>query len=216
MDSQHRHELKENDLAEFLTNFGEWWSKHGKSLLITALVVGLGLGGYRMFKTKSSMAHENAWNDLATTSSPEAFRILAQEHGDPAVRALAYRNAADLLLAAARVPTEIPEQNEKMLVEAKQLYQKLLEQAPHKVYKLNAMIGLANVAESRKQWDEAAETWQSTLQLASDEYPVITAQAKHRLEFLDRLKVPVFLAPDPLPEISQPENSTDELDLTFD
>ena len=70
MDTQHRHELKENDLAEFLENFGEWWNKHGTvAMLILLFLVG-GFLGYRLLRARAIDQREAAWRDLANTTKP--------------------------------------------------------------------------------------------------------------------------------------------------
>ena len=65
MDSKGRHELKDNDLAEFLENFGDFWSRHGNGIMVAVtlfLVVWIGL---RYYNSTQAQSHENAWADLA-------------------------------------------------------------------------------------------------------------------------------------------------------
>ena len=51
MKSEHRHELKTNELAEWLSNFPEWLKENSKTIIgITALVViVVGFYGWRRY-----------------------------------------------------------------------------------------------------------------------------------------------------------------------
>ena len=104
MDSEHRHELNENDLANFLTHFGQFWAKYGNGILAVLAIAALGFAGWRWASNSRTAAHESAWTDLATATSPESLRQVAHAHSDPAVGALALLNAADLLLAESSRP----------------------------------------------------------------------------------------------------------------
>ena len=103
MDSQHRHELEQNDLVVFLTHLNEWWAKHGQITLIVILVVVGTFTGTRYYQHNKMMAHENAWGGLARSTSPESYRATAADN-EGTVKALAYLRGADLLLAQATVP----------------------------------------------------------------------------------------------------------------
>lgn len=101
MDSEHRHELKENDLQQFLANFGEFWNKHGNTLLITLTVVLVIVFGIRIYRSSVSTAHDAAWFDLANANSPASLKQVALDHSNPTVQAMAYLHAGDMLLEEA-------------------------------------------------------------------------------------------------------------------
>ena len=88
MDSQHRHELKENDLAQFLANFGQWWGKYGNYLLVIVLVISVTVLGRRWMNASATTANEAAWSDLAYSTSPDTYQLIAQTHDNPAARCL--------------------------------------------------------------------------------------------------------------------------------
>jgi predicted negative regulator of RcsB-dependent stress response len=210
MDSEHRHELKENDLEQFLRNFKEWWGKHGNFLLVVILLAVLVFGGVRLYRGRLRDLHNQAWSDLANATSPEVYRQVVSEHDNPTVQALALLRAGDLQLQRATQPPQTdslgqtkpettlsPADRQAALEDATGLYQQVLQQdtAPPLI-KLNARVGLASIAEARKQWDQARELWEAVKKDAGDTLPVIRAQAEGRLAMLDQLKSPVEFAPD--------------------
>lgn len=114
MDSEQRHELKENDLQQFFENFGEFWSKHGNTLLITVTLILLVVFGIRMYRSTVSSAHDAAWFDLANANSPASLKQVALDHSDPTVQAIAYLHAGDMLLDEAlrdSATTPVPEES---------------------------------------------------------------------------------------------------------
>ncbi len=222
MDSEHRHELQENDLAEFIANFGEWWSKHGNTVLTVILVVSVVFLGKRWIDARAESAHEQAWSDLATATSPESFRHTAESHDNPAVRALAYLQGGDLLLAQSKknqdaspdaAPSTAPPLTpDQALHEAELMYKQVLaDPNTHTVFKLNAHLGLATVAESRQLWNEAQQQYQAIIDTAGPGYDAIAGQARARLANLDELAKPIYLV-EPTPQLSiDPIDSLDAL-----
>ena len=221
MDAEHRHELHQNDLAEFLANFGEWWSKNGlRTLLIIFLAVGA-VFLYRLHRTSAERAHDELWNDLALATSAAQYRGVAKSHDNPTIQALAYLRAGDLELRKAIAPAEKPdvdetaddlaERRKKLLDAAEQDYNAVVDNpAAHTAMKLNALLGLASVAESRSSWDEAKEIYQQIQEQASAGYEGIAKIALRRSEALDRAAVPVAFAPDPPPEPAEDPDSIGE------
>lgn len=228
MDSEHRHELKENDLAEFIANFGQWWSAHGKTFLTVLLVVVGSFTGWRWIQNQAAQAKEKAWTDLAFATSPESYQYVAQSHKDPAVRALAYLRAADLSLAIAMVPagtdpndddnsadtpTVTPDQ---ALRDAGDMYQLAIDEpGTHPIYKLNAYLGLAAVAEGQHEWDTARGHYQTAFDQAQPGYTAIATRAKAGLDTLDRLMKPVVFGPEALAtQPSETESAPTQEDTT--
>lgn len=224
MDADHRHELKENDLAEFLTHFGEWWQKHGTKLTVIVLVVVATYAGKRLIDTRSNAALEGAWGDLATSTSPESYQFVAQSHAVPAVKALANLRGADLLLAQAVVPPDDEQEAQattdndphQALLDAAAMYQQVID-APSALlaYKLNAHLGLAAVAESFQQWGQAQQHYNTVLDLAGPAYAAIAHRTRTRLGMLDRLDKPVVFAPD-LPPAAEPDSLPSNPDFSSD
>lgn len=207
MDSKHRHELQQNDLADFLANFRTWWEKHGNKVLTVVLIVLAFFVIKRFLDARKMAAHETSWTDLANASSPDAFTRIAREHAGTPVEALAYLNAGDLLLQEVAIP-EAPTatapatraDSAAKLDEAEANYNKArnVPEASETV-KLNALLGLASVAESRGKIDEARDYYNQVIEQAEN-FAFIRGQAKARLAMLDSLARPVSFGTDrPLP-----------------
>lgn len=223
MDTQHRHELKENDLAEFLENFGEWWNKHGTvAMLILLFLVG-GFLGYRLLRARATDQREAAWRDLANTTKPGIFRTVAEMSDDPVVRAVAYLRGADLLVSETSQQAygdsdsaDLKAQQQRNLDEAEDLYRKVLEVADAEqisdLFRLNAWLGLASVYEDRRSFDKAAELYQKVQEQAGPANPALAANAKARTAMLGKLAIPVVFSPPlpPPPADTPPSPSTNE------
>src|SRR6056297_2423925 len=67
MKSEHRHELKTNELAEFLEHFPEWFNKHLKTIIYIAVVVVLVIGAYIWKRYQSQVV--NVGKDIAVTKA---------------------------------------------------------------------------------------------------------------------------------------------------
>ena len=204
MQPEERHELKQNDLQEFLANFGEFWKKSGNSILILITIAVVIFAGYRIYSTRMESRYENTWADVALTSSPASFADLAESLPFPAARAKAALNGADLYLQEALAPGRAaagePSAEEK-LARAQALYQAALDEDVHEVMHLNALLGLAEITLAREQFDAAAEQFAALVARAGDAYPVHTGIAQQRLDAMDRLRNPVPLAADPPPTV---------------
>lgn len=198
MDSKHRHELEQNDLQAFFTHFGSWWEKHGTRTLLIVLIVSGVLVGATVYRQSVDQTLNAAWTDLAANEEPNGLRAVASEHDLPEVQALAQLGAADVFLKNALTETDA-DKKQQMLRDAADLYdQAMHNQEVHKVYRFNAMLGRASIAESMKDWD-AARSHYETLIAQADQYPVILSLAKGRLSMLDQIQQPVVLGPDPEP-----------------
>lgn len=203
MDAKERHELKDNDLAEFLQNFGEFWNKHGNSISVAILVVLVAWIGLRFYSNMQATSHENAWADLASTSTPNGYRERAREDtGFGAIREIALlRGAEQYHQQAIKIESDKAagsEQNpgvmsaEDSLKNAEAMYQQVLDSKSDPVFLANAAVGLANVAETRGDFDAAEKYWTRAEKIATDaKLGAIAAQAKIRLGMLDELKQPI-------------------------
>lgn len=207
MQSEERDELKQNDLREFLENFGEFWKKSGNTILIIITLVVVVFAGMRIYNTRAEARHENAWADLALTGSPHSFAELAADSPLPQTRAIANLHGADLFLARsldadddADTDTDTDEMPvSEMLSRAAAMYQAVLDEDVHEAYKINALLGLGEVALAREDFDAASERFEAVRERAGDAFPLHAGIARQRLADMDRLRQPVALAIDPDP-----------------
>ncbi len=213
MDSQHRHELEQNDLAEALSGFGKWWSKWGNAVLLVVLAAAVSFTVYRYLSVRAIDAHERAWFDLAAETSPQALQDVARNHSDPTIKAMAYLRGGDLQLALALTPESAlaPPVGDDAdgaaadaqpavdpataLEDAGTMYEQAAGFAPNATIKANALLGLASVAESKREFDAARGHYEGVLSLVGDRQPMLAAMAQARLDRLDELKTPVRFAP---------------------
>ncbi len=208
MDHKHREDLDQNDLLEFSFRAREWFTKYGSMLLWVLLAVAaiaLAVRWYSISKTRTRL---DAWNEVASAADPDSFRAIAREYEIAEVKALAYLRGADVELARVSIPQPPQSPNTTQpatrpagnIEEAKQMYLEVTKlQGISPVYKLNAMLGLAAVAEAERDWT-AAEQWYTSVENQAGEYTSIKSQAEARASRLESLKTtPAFAA-----EISPP------------
>lgn len=200
MDAKERHELKDNDLAEFLQNFGEFWNKHGNGISVAILVVLVAWIGLRFYNNMQATSHENAWADLASTTTPSGYRERAREDsGFGAIQEIAllrgaeqYHQQAIKLDSENTTPAPGMMTFEDSLKNAESMYQQVLDSKSDPVFLANAAVGLANVAETKGDFDAANKYWTRAEKIANDAHlGAIAAQAKIRLGMLDELKQPI-------------------------
>ncbi|MFW6335724.1 MAG: hypothetical protein ACOC3G_01150, partial [Phycisphaeraceae bacterium] len=99
-------------------------------------------------------------------------------------------------------PAETAEQKQR-LERAETMYQRVLEEAEAAEFRVNAMLGLAAVAESREQWDAAVDWYTQAEALGEQsQLPRIVSIADHRRNLLDKLRLPVAIVEAPEPEES--------------
>jgi tetratricopeptide (TPR) repeat protein len=221
MDSEHRHELKENDLLEFFRNFKNWWAKHGTQTLLVILVCVLALTGYRYFKGKEARERDAAWADLANVSTVEGRQQVAGMYPNrPGLANLALLQAADDLRTQAfavdelgnPAPATSPEPNEaqrKTLDDAAKLYQRVID-APQptepSLYKLNARMGLAAVHETLGEWDKAEAEYRNVIKEAGA-YRNIALVADRQIQTMDSRKEPIAFKL--APPVELPDETSD-------
>jgi len=209
MDAEHRHELKENDLAQFITNFGQWWSKHGLSTSIVLLVVLAGFAGWQITGAMRQRRHEQVWSQLTTTSSPDVLRRLAGEFSDPTARALANlwgaaRYNLQVSLPGAQDATTTAEAGFEGLDHADRMLAGVLEdpQVPELI-KLNAMLTQAAVQENRRDFDAAGRIYEKIEQRVGPGYESFRQRAGRRRKLLEKLRVPVVYGPEPVAKVDE-------------
>lgn len=217
MDSQHRHELEQNDLAAFFQNFGKFWNKYGNAISVVVLLVVIAILGKRLYDNRTATALERQWSELAAAGSPASYLAVEQEAGDATVRTQALLRGGDLLQLQASTPQEppappavegveapppqaprmrTPEEQAADLAEAEQRYRRALELSPHPIYTLNLKLGLAAVYEGQGRWDDAGKLYDEVVERAGDTYPALAAQGRFKRDLLPELQRPVVFAPE--------------------
>lgn len=201
MDPELRHDLEENDLLAFLTNFRQWWARNGTWVMAVVAVALLIWAGRRYWNYRQYSLREEHWGELDQLSNPQAAALLADESATPAFKALAYLRAGDLLLAKLVEERSSDEQARRELADqATAMYRRVLEVPGAPVLmQINAQLGLASLAEERGDWPSAEDLYQRVQEQARDLYPAIAKLAASRQQLLPRLRVAVAFAPEPAP-----------------
>jgi len=191
-------DLDRNDLEAALANAGDMWEKFGTKTTIIVLVAALSFMGWRLYSTWTHSTRESALTELAVETSPAGFERIANEYANPAVKARALLAGGDTALAEAiRLdPTTDADTRTTTLDEAAALYQRVLTLDAADVYQVNARLGLAAVAESREQWDAAADHYAAAADTAGQSLAYLAGLAKTRADRLDDIRQPIaFAAP---------------------
>lgn len=217
MDSQHRHELKENDLMEFLRNFKEWFNKYGTQVLLVILIAVLAYVGVNWFTGREMRQRQAAWAEYAASATPEGLAQLGDRYSRsrPGVAAMSLLDAADLLRREAVLgigpdaqnPTasgELTDDQRRTLEQAANYYQRVIDMpGTHLLYQLNAHMGLAATQVSLGDREAAREHYRAAMQ-ASGPYQQIRALAQMQMSRLDQLPARVAFAVKP-PDAETPE-----------
>jgi tetratricopeptide (TPR) repeat protein len=207
MDSEHRHELKENELAEFFRHFGQFWEKWGNSLLLVILVVLVAVVSVQIVTGHRFRQHEQNWSSLEFETHPSALAQVAESVKHPPIRALAHLRAGDALLRGDVVDAPSGFTVEAQPLDAAGRQRQLQEAAEHYeavrqmeradgLFRVNALLGLAAVAENQGQWDLAQQRYEQAIAEARDIHqPALGEHAAQRLAMLERLREPMTFAP---------------------
>lgn len=228
MDSQHRHELQENDLANALTgarsiwNDKDWWTRYGNKILLVLLLLSSAFLAKTWADNRTAAAHEQQWADLGMANSPESLDGVASSYSDTTVKSLALLRAGDLLAQRAAAgemvvtsftdptatqPSTVTTDPAKDAADAILRYQKVIGMdRVNPLVRLNAMLGLASTYEDQKDWTNAKATYEQVMDQGKDVSPILAVRAKNRLEILPRLSEPVVFAPEPVVSDAQTPN----------
>lgn len=223
MKAEHRHELKTNELAEWLGNFPDWARKNAKTItyLVILFAVIAGLYFYKWYsKNVIALQKQVRFSNLVATLAPTKLKILSDrtQGTDTAFRLLEY---ADNLEAAAQEAdtdnvaalalikrgeifrTELhyrllqPSKNEleNQLNRAKQSYtEAFLKASANPSLASQAKLGLGLCEEELGNFENAKQIYREIAAEADFQGTIAAAQAKLRLNTMtDYQKKVVFL-----------------------
>ena len=212
MDSEHRHELKENDLAVAMTSLKDWWANHQMKVLGGAVLLAAIILGIRWMSASATNSRDAEQYELATAPSPEAYRALASATGNDSVQVQANLRGADAILPLLRKPigtgpeTITADRRKKLLDEAETMYKAALADATHPLVKIKAHLGLASLSETRGDWAKAKEHYQQAQKVGGEGNEFLIKRAAAFEAAIPRIQVtPVYgreeaaKKPDPAP-----------------
>ena len=214
MDSQHRHELKTNELAEGLKHLPQLLKDNANTIIGVILIVGA-LITWPMFNKMSQQKDRSEQVEMtqsiqildrdiyAVLQAPaedmqaqtEALNTLlvnaddllnkASDIDNPTLAALARIKAAQAIRTELHLRKEVDaDMLERQVQKAEGAYQKAFEVAETATIKAMAQFGLALCSEELGQIDQAADIYRQIVENESYKATVLPTQAQHRLDTL--------------------------------
>jgi TolA-binding protein len=226
MKSDHRHELKTNELADWIMNFPDWAKENRTSLIGAGAVILVALLVYFFSFYRQNVASARSQERLtnlvaqvpqqinrvanaATQNNDESYSLLptAQDlqdfaakssNSDMAALALIQRGAALRAEIHYRLAEVSHEELATQIGKAKESYQQALDRKPSSpALAAAAQYGLGLCEEELGNFDQAAQIYREVAQ--KPEYAGTTAQAEaaYRLKIMDDFKTAVVFQPAP-------------------
>ncbi|MBN1974521.1 MAG: hypothetical protein JW787_12855 [Sedimentisphaerales bacterium] len=238
MKSEHRHELKTNELAAWLNNFPQWCKENIGTIIIVAaaIVVVAGYFGWKSISQNvQSGEHEeftamvdrlvNAKAEIAmaSQSSDMSFDMLIQAKemekfaartGNNNIGALALVQAADAIRTELlfRPSTISKEDLEEKINEAKTLYAQAIEKSTkNSTVMALATLGLGLCAEELGNFDEAKKIYTDIVTNPVYDGTAAVSKADLRLNTMDNYKQDIVFLPAPPPPAPDPNTDFDPL-----
>jgi hypothetical protein len=221
MKSEHRHELKTNDLAKGLFTFQDYVKVYGGRIalgvLIAVLIVVLILQRRGKAREQERAMRDNLGyareqidrlshggaKPTQMTQARQALQEVLEKASDKAVLAEATVLQGELAWALATFP-EVPgattdrtwrpeKEPAELYKEAKEAYQRVISQyGDQPLPATTAHLGLAAIAESSSDWDEARKQYEAVKSAASVA-PAFKEYADTKLRALEQIKQPVLV-----------------------
>lgn len=233
MKSDHRHELKTNELADWLAHFPEWANQNRTNIIAVAVVLVAAVVVYFWIFYRRDVAlvrNQVRLTNLVTQIPPQMSNVaraamqntdqsyallpitqdlqdFAQSVSQKDMAALALIERAEVLRAELhyRLADVGREDLSKQTGQAQASYQQALERTPSPALAATAHFGLGLCEEDLGDFDKAAETYREVA--GKPEYAGTAAQAAaaYRLQVMDGYKSVVVFKPAPPPQASQPQ-----------
>lgn len=224
MKSDHRHELKTNELADWIAHFPQW-AKENRTTLIVAgavLVVALGVYFWRFYRNASPVTRQQVrLTGLVTELPAQADRIVAGQADaislmpiaedlqdfartarSDSMAAMALIKRAEALRAELyyRRADAAREEKASQIAQAQSSYREALERgASVPALAATAHFGLGLCEEELGNFDEAREIYQQVADETSYRGTPAQAAAAHRLKTMDDYRTRVVFKPAPDP-----------------
>jgi tetratricopeptide (TPR) repeat protein len=234
MKSEHRHELKTNELADWLAHFPEW-AKTNRNTLIGAAVVLVVAGGVYFWlfyqrgaaaaqtqirltnlvtqvpSQKGALARSLAQGGMQSDVLLAVARDLqdfARGVGDDKMAALALIERAEAIRADLHYRSGDVSQAElsDQIGQARNSYQQALDRVgSDPLLAAKAHFGLGLCEEELGNFDAARQIYRDIVDNADYEGTTGRAAAEYRLAVMDDYRGPVVFKPAPKPKASQPQ-----------
>jgi hypothetical protein len=234
MKAEHRHELKTNELAEWLANFPQWARENLRTIIIVSVVtvVAAGVGIWYWYgKNVELVQRQLDFTNLIARLSQNKMQILAsQTRGtdmsfmlietagvlqtaaeaakDDKMAALTFIKRAESLRAGLHYRQEVvaPAEIKTTMEQARTAYTKALEKAgPNRSLAAKAKFGLGLCEEELGNFDGARQIYTDLATSPEHEGTITVVQAKQRLETMADYQQRVVFKASPKPPPISPD-----------
>ena len=229
MKSEHRHELKTNELADWLAHFPQWIQDNRSTLIGAVVVIALAIGVYfvRFYRkdvvsvrqhvqltglvtqipsqkmTSARAASQGTDQSIALLSIGQDLKKFADGSGNDRLAALALIKHAETLRAELHYrPTGAgSEEVARQIAQAQSSYQAALARAASiPALAATAQFGLGLCEEELGNFDKAREIYREVAQKAEYDGTAAQAAAADRLQTVDDYRGAVTFRPAPQPK----------------
>lgn len=196
MNSERRHELQQNALAEMLGNQIKKIEPYSKLIAVGVAIVAFGGLGYGFYRSAEVGTRSDATLELLQNSGavdPEALAAVGSRYSDTSAGALAKLLQADALLAEGIGGLFSDREAAKgQLDEALKQYKLVSETSKDSLMRSRANFGVARTLESRGEVDKAISAYNSVIELGESE--AIATAARNRINHLKSPMTKEFFA----------------------
>jgi tetratricopeptide (TPR) repeat protein len=228
MKSDHRHELKTNELAEWLSHLPEWTKENIATIIMVCVVISVGIGIYawRVYNFNVVRVREHAeftvlLNQLASTKMQisqaqaqnqgrdpsfmllppaKSLQTFAQNTKNDRMAALALIKRAEALRAEVHFGNVEEQYFTSQTNEAKNSYIEALQRCPDEPsLAAAAKLGLGLCEEELGNFKQARQIYQEIVSNPDFEPTIATAQAKYRIATMADYKRKIAFGPAPKP-----------------
>jgi len=226
MKSEHRHELKTNELAEWLANFPNWFKENLNMILyVTAGIIAIGaVGGYFWYVKNVQTAEQmteftnmilsvpqqkgrivtdqmrESDTSYVLLQSADGLELIAQGSNEDGLAALAYIKSAEILRSELHYrPRAITKaEKEKQINTAKRNYnQAILRSSSIPSLRSSAHYGLGLCEEELGNYAEAKKIYNEIINNVEFKGTTTVYQAELRLVEMDNYQVRIVFQPRP-------------------
>ena len=241
MKSEHRHELKTNELAEWINNFPQWAKQNTKTIIYISVVI-LGVAGLYIWKNYQknvvSVKKQSDFTNILSTLPQAKLQIIqAQMQGfdssyiliqtAEALQSTAQNATNDQMAALALIKraqarrTElhyrfgaISEQDKTAQLDLAQASygEALIKAQGNPSLTAAAKFGIGLCREERAEFDKAEQIYRDIIENPDLEVTVAAAQAKMRLETMANYQQKIVLKASPKPVLTKPVKPKNKFD----
>jgi hypothetical protein len=187
MKTERRHELQENELANWLAEKLDWLRPYSKAILGVLLLAVVALMVVSYMRGRSERMREAGWAayfEAMAGRSPEAFEEVANTYPGTSAAGWAMQRAADLYLdESLQQLFQDRDAAQQSVDAARELYQKILDTSNDPMLEQRATYGLAKCLEARGDFEEAKAHYEQVASRWSDStFAALARERVNRIE----------------------------------